>query len=88
MSILDYALKVLRSSPLALLTAAATLCVLAVGQPMQAAAQDVSPTEPSADRDTYYPNTEALAEDEMRVIACGDGYADDARLAGCRLFPC
>ncbi|MEP2031575.1 MAG: guanitoxin biosynthesis MBL fold metallo-hydrolase GntH [Paracoccaceae bacterium] len=40
---------------------------------MQGFAQEVSPTEPFAERDTYYPNTEALAEDEMRVIACGTG---------------
>ncbi len=32
-----------------------------------------SPVEPAADREVYYPNTEALAEDEMRVIACGTG---------------
>ena len=32
-----------------------------------------SPVEPAADRDVYYPNSEALAEDEMRVIACGTG---------------
>ncbi len=32
-----------------------------------------SPVEPAADRDVYYPNTESLAEDEMRVIACGTG---------------
>jgi ribonuclease Z len=38
----------------------------------QAQAQH-SPVEPAADRDVYYPNTEALAEDEMRVIACGTG---------------
>ncbi len=38
----------------------------------QARAQH-SPVEPAADRDVYYPNTEALAEDEMRVIACGTG---------------
>ncbi len=31
------------------------------------------PVEPAADREVYYPNTEALAEDEMRVIACGTG---------------
>jgi ribonuclease Z len=73
MLILDYASKVLRSPPLARLAAAATICILAVGQPMQTVAQNVSPTEPFAKRDTYYPNTEALAEDEMRVIACGTG---------------
>jgi ribonuclease Z len=32
----------------------------------------VSPVE-ARERDTYYPNTEDLAEDEMRVIACGTG---------------
>jgi len=31
-----------------------------------------SPTEPR-DRDVYYPNSESLAPDEMRVIACGTG---------------
>lgn len=41
--------------------------------PVQTFAQDVSPTEPLADRDVYYPNTEALGADEMRVIACGTG---------------
>ena len=32
-----------------------------------------SPTAALADRDVYYPGTEALASDEMRVIACGTG---------------
>jgi ribonuclease Z len=32
-----------------------------------------SPVEPAPERDVYYPNTEALAADEMRVIACGTG---------------
>ena len=31
-----------------------------------------SPTE-ARDRDVYYPNSESLAPDEMRVIACGTG---------------
>ena len=35
--------------------------------------QIVSPTLARADRDTYYPNTEDLASDEMRVISCGTG---------------
>ena len=45
-----------------------------------ASAQDVasgiikfSPTEPYPVHEVYYPGTEALAEDEMRVIACGTG---------------
>lgn len=35
---------------------------------------DASPTMVrDRERDTYYPNTEDLAEDEMRVVACGTG---------------
>jgi ribonuclease Z len=32
-----------------------------------------SPVKPTSDREVYYPNTEALGADEMRVIACGTG---------------
>ncbi|MHC4214952.1 MAG: hypothetical protein ACYSWP_16460, partial [Planctomycetota bacterium] len=32
-----------------------------------------SPTQPSPSLDVYYPGTEALKPDEMRVIACGTG---------------
>jgi len=32
-----------------------------------------SPTQPYPTREVYYPGTEALAPDEMRVIACGSG---------------
>ncbi|UCG98494.1 MAG: hypothetical protein JSW31_05245, partial [Burkholderiales bacterium] len=35
-------------------------------------AAKLSPTKARA-RDVYYPNTEDLAPDEMRVIACGTG---------------
>jgi ribonuclease Z len=50
------------------------LCSAIAGVAMPALAQDSfpSPTEPR-DRDVYYPNSEALAPDEMRVIACGTG---------------
>ena len=34
---------------------------------------DLSPTEAVSERDVYYPGTEALKPDEMRVIACGTG---------------
>jgi ribonuclease Z len=33
----------------------------------------VSPVEPLEDREVYYPGTEALGPDEMRVTACGTG---------------
>ena len=36
-------------------------------------APEVSPVKARLPRDTYYPNTEDLAPDEMRVIACGTG---------------
>ncbi len=55
------------------LLSVAAVASIAFGSPMQTNAQNVSPTEPHAVRDTYYPNTEALAPDEMRVIACGTG---------------
>jgi ribonuclease Z len=32
-----------------------------------------SPTQPVSDRDVYYPGTEALAPDEMRIVALGTG---------------
>jgi len=34
----------------------------------------LSPTQPLPTQDVYYPGTEALAPDEMRVIACGTGH--------------
>jgi hypothetical protein len=34
---------------------------------------EVSPTKAPISRETYYPNTEDLKPDEMRVIACGTG---------------
>ena len=36
-------------------------------------AQDASPTAALADRDVYYPGSEDLSPDEMRIIACGTG---------------
>jgi ribonuclease Z len=35
--------------------------------------EEVSPVKARSPRDTYYPNTENLAPDEMRVVACGTG---------------
>ena len=36
-------------------------------------AAKLPPTGPVEPRDVYYPGTEALAPDEMRVTACGTG---------------
>ena len=38
-----------------------------------ASAPAISPVKARSERDTYYPNTEDLAPDEMRVVACGTG---------------
>jgi hypothetical protein len=37
------------------------------------ATDEQSPTKPFPNREVYYPGTEELAADEMRVIACGTG---------------
>ncbi|MEP4769826.1 MAG: guanitoxin biosynthesis MBL fold metallo-hydrolase GntH [Roseibium sp.] len=58
-----------------LLLSAAMLFATALTAPTGLMAQEptISPTKAQTDRDTYYPNTEDLAPDEMRVIACGTG---------------
>lgn len=60
-----------RSRTLRWMNMIAVLAISSLSEP--AFAQEVSPTEPFGERDTYYPNTEALGKDEMRVIACGTG---------------
>ena len=37
------------------------------------AAAEASPVKALPDRDVYFPGTEDLAPDEMRVVACGTG---------------
>ena len=42
----------------------------------EASAQDLrqwSPVEPFPSQSAYYPGSEAIAPDEMRVVACGTG---------------
>ena len=50
-------------------------------------AAKVSPTKATTDRDVYFPNSESLAPDEMRVIACGTGMPNPrmAQAAACFL---
>jgi ribonuclease Z len=47
-----------------------------------------SPTGTAPDRYVYYPGTEVLDKDEVRVIACGTGMPDQRRLqaSACYLF--
>ncbi|CUH44470.1 guanitoxin biosynthesis MBL fold metallo-hydrolase GntH [Ruegeria atlantica] len=51
------------------------------------AAPTFSPVKALAERDVYYPGTEDIAEDEMRVTACGTGMpnARPAQAAACFL---
>ncbi len=39
----------------------------------EAVKSPVSPVKPLSKQDVYYPGTEGLAPDEMRVVACGTG---------------
>jgi hypothetical protein len=48
-------------------------CFLLVPLAQAQLQHSISPVEPLEDRDVYYPGTEALAPDEMRVTACGTG---------------
>jgi ribonuclease Z len=50
-----------------------TISVLVLLAGSVSAWAQVSPTEPLPEHDVYYPGTEALAPDEMRVTACGTG---------------
>ena len=49
-----------------------TLSIIAFVLPVQAA-EKASPVKALTDRDVYYPGTEDLGADEMRVTACGTG---------------
>ena len=69
----DYVPKRLCPPVVAQAFAVAAMSVVALGHSSSASAQEISPTEPFAERDAYYPNTEKLEADEMRVIACGTG---------------
>jgi ribonuclease Z len=56
-------------------------------QPATASPVEWSRTKPYPKHDVYYPGTEALAPDEMRVIACGTGMPQPrlAQAAACYL---
>ena len=57
------------------LLAAAVGYLVGQNSPQNAMAQDTrfSPVKAVSDRDVYYPGSEALAPDEMRIVACGTG---------------
>ena len=53
----------------------------------EAASGEWSPTKPYPKHDVYYPGTEALDPDEMRVIACGSGMPMPRLKQGCAMLP-
>ena len=63
-----------RHSIMLFITGFATCLAVVVTLGAKTAAPTLSPVVPAANRDVYYPGTEDLAPDEMRVIACGTGH--------------
>ena len=60
--------------PIAVITVAlAAGYLMGRGGEGSAGAQSLSPTRALTEQEVYYPGTEDLAPDEMRVIACGTG---------------
>jgi ribonuclease Z len=59
-----------------------------VGEASAAGGTVTDPNEVAPDRYVYYPGTETLAEDEIRIIACGTGMPDQrmAQASACFLF--
>ncbi len=59
-----------------------------VGEARAAGGTVTGPNEVAPDRYVYYPGTEALADGEIRVIACGTGMPDQriAQASACFLF--
>ena len=62
-----------RSSAIVFLAGFVTCLAIVVALGAKQAAPSASPVEPVAERDVYYPGTEALGPDEMRVVALGTG---------------
>ena len=58
------------------LLAAIGICLtllIQTGAASSQAAEPQSSVAPVAERDVYYPGSEALGPDEMRIVACGTG---------------
>jgi ribonuclease Z len=71
-----------------LLTAMCVVIGLTTNMAFAAGGTVTSPTGIAPDRYVYYPGTEKLAKDEIRVIACGTGMPDQrmAQASACFLF--
>jgi hypothetical protein len=64
------------------------LLVIAMSSAWGAGGVVTGPNMEAPDRYVYYPGTEVLAKDEIRIIACGTGMPDQrlAQASACFLF--
>ncbi len=66
-------------STLAALLCAPLIAVFGMSSAQAAGGVVSGPNVVAPDRYVYYPGTEVLAEDEVRVVACGTGMPDQRR---------
>ena len=81
-------MKIIKNSQALSVLLAGCACLLAGALAHAAGGVVTDPTGTAPDRYVYYPGTEALDEDEIRIIACGTGMPDQrmAQASACFLF--
>jgi ribonuclease Z len=81
-------MKFIKNSKAVSVLLAGCACLLAGAIVHAAGGVVTDPTGTAPDRYVYYPGTEALDEDEIRIIACGTGMPDQrmAQASACFLF--
>ena len=81
-------MKIIKNSKAVSVLLAGCACLLAGAIVHAAGGVVTDPTGTAPDRYVYYPGTEALDEDEIRIIACGTGMPDQrmAQASACFLF--
>jgi len=81
-------MKIIKKSWALSVLLAGCACLLAGAIVHAAGGVVTDPTGTAPDRYVYYPGTEALDEDEIRIIACGTGMPDQrmAQASACFLF--
>ena len=81
-------MKFIKNSQTLSVFLAGCACLLAGAIVHAAGGVVTDPTGTAPDRYVYYPGTEALDEDEIRIIACGTGMPDQrmAQASACFLF--
>jgi ribonuclease Z len=70
------------------LTNSLIICFILFSLSLLMTAAKPSPVKPTAERDIYYPTTEQLGRNEMRIIACGTGMPNQrpSQAASCWLI--